>query len=79
MIINRSRIFAKFNLNADQRNIFDQLTTAQQRRLIKVLESKQLTGKRRTIKASSNPRRARPNQATQDTQGIENQYQDRLM
>ncbi|MFS0515429.1 hypothetical protein ACEYW6_12010 [Nostoc sp. UIC 10607] len=77
MIINRSRIFAKFNLNADQRKIFNLLTPAQQKRLIKVLEGKQ--GQRRVIKASSNPRRARPNQATQDTQGIENQYQDRLM
>lgn len=78
-MINRNQVFIKFDLNAEQRNIFDQLTLPQQRRLIKILESKQLTGKRRTIKASGNPRRARPNQATQDSQDIVNQYQDRLI
>ncbi|MBC1224159.1 hypothetical protein GNF10_12170 [Nostoc sp. UCD121] len=76
-MINRNQAIEKFQLTPDQINIFDQLTLAQKRRLIKVLEGKQ--GQRRVIKASSNPRRAKTNQATQDTRGIENQYQDRLM
>ncbi|MEH1868699.1 MAG: hypothetical protein V7K69_27395 [Nostoc sp.] len=56
-MINRNQVFIKFDLNTDQRNIFDQLTLAQQRRLIKVLEGKQR--QRRVIKASSNPNRAK--------------------
>ncbi|MCC5658638.1 hypothetical protein LC608_16920 [Nostoc sp. XA010] len=73
-MINRNQVFIKFDLNADQRNIFDQLTPAQQRRLIKVLEGRQR--QRRVIKASSNPRRAKVLQ--DDSQDIVNQYQDRL-
>lgn len=76
-MINRNRVIEKFQLTPDQIKIFDRLNLAQKRRLIKVLESKQ--GQRRVIKASSNPRRARPNQATQDSQDIVNQYQDRLI
>jgi hypothetical protein len=75
-MINRNQVIEKFQLTPDQIKIFDQLTLAQKRRLIKVLEGKQ--GQRRVIKASSNPRRARPNQATQDSQDIVNQYQDLL-
>ncbi|RCJ38112.1 hypothetical protein A6769_10185 [Nostoc punctiforme NIES-2108] len=76
-MINRNQVFIKFDLNADQRNIFDRLTPVQQRRLIKVLETKQRTDKRRAIKASSNPRRAKVLQ--DDSQDIVNQYQDRLI
>ncbi|QLE48216.1 hypothetical protein FD724_08825 [Nostoc sp. C057] len=75
-MINRNQVFTKFDLNADQRDIFDRLTLAQQRRLIKVLETKQRTGKRRVIKASGNPRRAKVLQ--DDSQDIINQYQDHL-
>ncbi|MBN3872296.1 MAG: hypothetical protein HWQ23_19015 [Nostoc sp. JL33] len=75
-MINRNQVFTKFNLNADQRNIFDRLTPAQQRRLIKVLEAKQRTGKRQVIKASSNPRRAKVLQ--DDSLLIVNQYQNHL-
>ena len=76
-MINRNQVFIKFDLNADQRNIFDRLTPAQQRRLIKVLETRQRTGNRRVIKASSNPRRAKVLQ--DESQDIVNQYQDRRM
>ncbi|MEH2307619.1 hypothetical protein [Nostoc sp.] len=76
-MINRNQVFIKFDLNADQRDIFDRLTLAQQRRLIKVLEGKQRTGKRRVIKASGNPSRTKVIQ--DDSQEIINQYQDRLI
>jgi hypothetical protein len=66
-------------LNAAQKELYDRLTIPQRLRLIAILEMKQKLGYRRVIKASGNPKRARPNQATQDTQGIENQYSDRLM
>ena len=63
----------KFKMNAKQKEIFEQLTTAQQIRLLQALEARQS----KTIKASDTTRRARVQQ--DDSQDIVNQYQDRLI
>ncbi|MHC5824816.1 MAG: hypothetical protein ACYT04_55485 [Nostoc sp.] len=80
-MINRTQVFVKFDLNADQRDIFDRLTLAQQRRLIKVLETKQRTGKRRVIKATGVNKVARAKQArvlSDDSVGITQMYSSHL-
>ncbi|WP_392477716.1 hypothetical protein [Nostoc sp. C110] len=67
---------AKFTMNAKQKEIFHQLTTEKQIRLLQVLEARQSQTGQRRIKPSN---RTKTKQVYQDdSQDIVNQYQDHL-
>ncbi|MDZ8089790.1 MAG: hypothetical protein RMY16_30180 [Nostoc sp. DedQUE12b] len=68
---------AKFKMTAKQKEIFNQLTTAQQLRLLQVLELKQYQKGSKRIRPS-NRTKAKPI-IQDDSQDIVNQYQDRLI
>ncbi|MCC5642737.1 hypothetical protein LC607_07225 [Nostoc sp. CHAB 5824] len=67
----------KFRMTAKQKEIFNQLTTAQQLRLLQVLELRQYKSASKRIKPSSATRRAKVTQ--DDSQDIVNRYQDHLI